>query len=141
LKLEATKTIEARKLNKRTRQPLAEPPVTIPYGGILSDIEELDGVIKFMYLGDLYQCRTEILQSASHPLEGALPSFGASTSTATAAAPEPVTFVWEKLRAGSERVSRAKLPGGWLVAVGEGSARSVVFYPDPEHAWDGTTLQ
>jgi hypothetical protein len=139
LKLEATKTIEARKLNKRTRQPLAEPPVTIPYGGILSDIEEDDSVIKFMYLGDLYQCRTEILRSASHPLEGALPS-GSGASTASAPAPEPVTFVWEKLRAGRERVSRAKLPGGWLIATGEGSTRSITFYPDPDHAWDGTTL-
>ena len=140
-KLEVTKTIEARKLNKRTRQPVAEPPVTIPYAAILSDIVENDGVTSFMYLGDLYQCRAEILRSASHPLEGsvesAAPAAGRSAASAT---PEPATFRWEKLRAGSEAVSRAKLPGGWLIAVGEGGGRSVVFYPDPKHSWDGTTL-
>ena len=47
-KLEVTRTIEARKLNKRTRQPVAEPPVTIPYGAILTDIVENDGMIAFM---------------------------------------------------------------------------------------------
>ena len=139
-KLEVTKTIEARKLNKRTRQPVAEPPVTIPYAAILSDIVENDGVTSFMYLGDLYQCRAEVLRSASHPLEGTVESAAPSSGRPAAAAPEPPAFRWEKLRAGSDAVSRAKLPGGWLIATGEGPARSVVFYPDPKHSWDGSTL-
>jgi hypothetical protein len=141
-KLEVTKTIEARKLNKRTRQPVAEPPVTIPYAAILSDMVENDGVTSFMYLGDLYQCRADLLRSASHPLEGSIEEVLAPASgrSPASAAPEPASFRWEKLRAGSEAVSRAKLPGGWLIAIGEGAARSVVFYPDPKHSWDGTTL-
>jgi hypothetical protein len=140
-KLEVTKTIEARKLNKRTRQPVAEPPVTIPYGAILSEVVEHDGLMNFMHLGDLYQCRSEILRPASHPIDGGLvvAASGHSSAAATAVA-EPVTFVWQKLRTGSESAFRAKLPGGWLIAVGEGPARSVVFYPDPDHIWDGATL-
>jgi hypothetical protein len=140
-KLEVTKTIEARKLNKRTRQPVAEPPVTIPYGAILSDVVENDGMMAFMHLGELYQCRSEILRPASHPLGGG-PAAGpvASSPAAAPPAPEPVTFTWEKLAAGREVAMRAKLPGGWLIATGEGPARSVVFYPDAGHKWDGTTL-
>ena len=140
-KLEVTKTIEARKLNPRTRQLLAQPPTTIPFGAILDQIVENGENIEFMYLRDLYECKGHVLRVASQPIEGSLPGW-TSTSTAAGAAPapEPVTFVWERLKAGSERVSRAKLPGGWLIATGDPSARSLAFYPDPEHAWDGTTL-
>jgi hypothetical protein len=141
-KLEVTKSIEARKLNKRTRQPLAEHPVTIPYGAILSEIADQGSTVSFHYLGDYYQCRSELLRSASHSLETnvtAGPPDQRDTAAA-AAAPIPAAFVFERLRAGGEAVSRAKLPGGWLVSVGEGAARSVVFYPDPNHNWDGTTL-
>jgi hypothetical protein len=140
-KLEVTKTIEARKLNKRTRAPVAEPPVTIPFGAILADIVDNDGMMVFMYLGELYQCRTEILLPASHPLDGGPPTAASSGASASAApAPAPVTFTWEKLAAGKETIKRAKLPGGWLIAAGEGAAQSIAFYPDPRHEWDGTTL-
>jgi hypothetical protein len=139
-KREVNKTIEARKLNKRTRAPVAEPPVTIPFGGILSDVVDNDGMMVFMYLGELYQCRAEILMPASHPLDGALPGSAKSDTGAAAPSPEPVvTFGWERLAAGKETAMRAKLPGGWLIATGDGAARSVVFYPDPRHEWDGTT--
>jgi hypothetical protein len=58
-------------------------------------------------------------------------------------------------------VGRAKVPGGWLVffvvgsreqqpipnvadgsglGVGVGVGASVTFYPDPEHRWDGASL-
>jgi hypothetical protein len=136
-KLEVTKTIEARKLNKRTRQPVAEPPVTIPYGGILSDVVENDGMMAFMYLGELYQCRSEILLPASHPLDSPA-AIKSEAAAAAAPAPVAVTFKWERLAGGKEIVMRARLPGGWLISVGEGPGRSVAFYPDPKHEWDGT---
>jgi hypothetical protein len=140
-KLEVTKTIEARKLNKRTRQPVAEPPVTIPYGAILTDIVENDGMMAFMHLGELYQCRSEILRPASSPLDaGPVSASGSSGAAAATLAHEPVTFRWEKLAAGREHAMRAKLPGGWLISLGEGAARNVVFFPDSKHEWDGTTL-
>ena len=37
---------------------------------------------------------------------------------------------------------RAKVPGGWLVILGGGYGYSgVTFYPDPEHQWDGSSLE
>ena len=36
---ELIKSIEAKKLNKRSKLPLPEPPVTIPYGGLVQDLE------------------------------------------------------------------------------------------------------
>ena len=38
-------------------------------------------------------------------------------------------------------LSRAKIPGGWLVygTTSTGTA-VVVFVPDPEHQWDGASL-
>jgi hypothetical protein len=37
---------------------------------------------------------------------------------------------------------RAKVPGGWLVAVrASGDApHGLVFYPDPEHRWSGGSI-
>ena len=41
-------------------------------------------------------------------------------------------------------VSRAKVPGGWLICVFWNSVScggpSMLFYPDPEHLWDGASL-
>jgi len=34
-------------------------------------------------------------------------------------------------------VARAKVPGGWLVIYGK---EAIAFYPDPNHAWDGSSL-
>lgn len=141
-KLEVSKTIEARILNKRNRQFLAQPPVTIPYGAILDDVVDNRDNVEFTYLGELYSCKTEVLRAATHVLDGA----AGAPATASAAVPVPaatreaIGFVWERLAAGGATVSRAKLPGGWLISVGDGSARGIAFYPDPAHAWDGKTL-
>jgi hypothetical protein len=38
---------------------------------------------------------------------------------------------------------RAKVPGGWLVALQSGMIHiqaAVCFVPDPEHRWDGSSL-
>jgi hypothetical protein len=139
-KLEVTKSIEARMLNKRNRQTLAQPPVTIPFGAILSDVVEARDVIEFNYLGELYNCKTEVLRAASHSLDGEPAATASAGVTAVSAAPVAVTFVWEKLNAGNISTSRAKLPGGWLIAIGDSAAKSVTFYPDPNHEWDGKTL-
>jgi hypothetical protein len=41
-------------------------------------------------------------------------------------------------------LSRAKVPGGWLVSVFwcaiQGGGTSLMFYPDPNHEWDGNSL-
>lgn len=140
-KLEVIKTIEARKLNRRSRLALAEPPVTIPYGAILDEVVENGDYIEFTYLRDLYQCKAEILRPASHPLlpeaGAAPPTAVAGTTTGAAPAAAPAAFVWQPVRTTSIPTSRAKVPGGWLIAVGQSG---VTFYPDPEHSWDGSTL-
>jgi len=38
------------------------------------------------------------------------------------------------------RVNRAKIPGGWLLVVMSNSGGGVTFCPDPEHKWDGKSL-
>jgi hypothetical protein len=140
---ELTKTIEARKLNARSGLPLTEPPVSIPYTGIVEKVEESWDVVKFTYLGAHYQVATSTFQEAARavgtPGEGGETS--ASSPLAAAAAPAPVAkevqVRWEELSSNQGAVLRAKVPGGWLVAVrGSGAA----FYPDPEHGWDGKTL-
>ena len=40
----------------------------------------------------------------------------------------------------SSRISRAKLPGGWLLLSTSNSGGGVTFYPDPEHKWDGGSV-
>ena len=38
-------------------------------------------------------------------------------------------------------IARAKVPGGWLVGIGANHMFSgVTFYPDPQHTWDGASL-
>jgi hypothetical protein len=140
LKLEITKTIEARRLNKRTGQTTSEPPVTIPFGAILSNVVENRDVMEFEYLSERYNCKAEVLRSASHALDGAPTSTSAPTSAASAPRPPETTFVWEKLSSGTIATARAKLPGGWLIAVGDHPSRSIAFLPDPAHTWDGETL-
>lgn len=50
---------------------------------------------------------------------------------------------FEKLDVGSmlpARVSRAKIPGGWLLIAIANSGGGLTFYSDPEHKWDGNSL-
>jgi len=135
-KLEVTKTIEARMLNKRTRQTLSQPPVTIPYGAILDDITENRDLIEFTYVGELYSCKLEVLRAATHALDGSGASLSSGSSSVTSEPTIAPTFVWEKLNSNSPATSRAKLPGGWLISAGA----SITFYPDPTHLWDGKTI-
>ena len=51
---------------------------------------------------------------------------------------------FEKLDVGgglSLRLSRAKIPGGWLVIAISNSGGGFTFYSDPQHKWDGNSLE
>ena len=40
----------------------------------------------------------------------------------------------------NRNASRAKVPGGWFVAISAKEGETLIFYPDPEHEWDGSSL-
>lgn len=148
-KFELTKSVEARKLNKRTNQSTNDPPVTIPYGAILDSVEHAPEYVRFSYLAELFQVKPEAVRGALHPLGGAehppeaisdFPSSPDSPAvTASVIAPPkgvPVALLFERLSSNLQ-IFRTKVPGGWLVA---SSGGGVTFVPDVDHTWDGSTL-
>ena len=66
-KFELTKSIEARKLNPRTKVPLNDYH-TIPFGAIIENLLDRDGVEQFSYLGEYYQYPREDLKAASREI-------------------------------------------------------------------------
>lgn len=55
-KAEVTKTLEARKLNKRTMRTMpGDAAVTIRFGSVLHSLKEDDRRLMFEYLGDVYE--------------------------------------------------------------------------------------
>ncbi|MBL8215674.1 MAG: hypothetical protein JNK87_33440 [Bryobacterales bacterium] len=148
-KYEVTKLVEAAKLNKRTGIPLVGPPTTIPYGAIISDVEEDGDDYKFSYMTERYQARRDTVAGAFHLLQGVAPSTAPMapvppppSPAAVAAAPAPVAddrplLDFQSLRVkGAGALSRARVPGGWLVS----TAYAVTFVPDPQHEWDGGSV-
>lgn len=135
-KFELKKTIEATKLNKRTGIPLVDPPVTISFGAIIEDIEEDRDYGKFLHLGQPYRCALDILMAAleKRPL-GEAPAAAPARALDVALNSGP-RMVWQQVTSPHHTVARAKVPGGWMVLVDA----AALFYPDPEHQWDGTTL-
>jgi hypothetical protein len=144
IKLELNKSIEARRLNKRTGAPTTDPEAVIPYGAFVENVEADRDFERFTYLGELYQCPHKLLASATDPRAWKAQSAPAAESAAPAAssAGQPATATprlqWEPLDSSHVPLLRAKVKGGWLIATGSGSA--LAFYPDPGHEWDGTSL-
>ena len=139
------KSIAATHLNKKTGVPWSEPEANIPYGAILEYVGSDRGNERFTYMGELYRCPADLLASALDggkiPKEAPATAEKAVQEPGPAANPAPsFTLKFEQLAAGSYTVARAKVPGGWLVAMGTGVNSSVTFYPDPEHAWTGQSL-
>lgn len=67
MKFELTKSIEARKLNPRTKVPLNDYH-TIPFGAIIENPADRDNVEQFTYLGEYYQYPREDLKAASRQI-------------------------------------------------------------------------
>ncbi len=148
-KYEVTKLVEAAKLNMRTGIPLVGPPTTIPYGAIISDVEEDGDNYKFSYMTERYQVKRHVVAGAFHLLQGVTPSASAAAPAPPPPAPIAATAApaleaddrpsldFQTLRVkGAGALSRARVPGGWLVS----TAYSVTFVPDPQHQWDGGTV-
>jgi hypothetical protein len=141
LTLTLNKSIAARRLNKKTGVPWSEPEANIPYGAVIQYAGSDGGNEKFSYMTELYRCPADILASALDggklPKEAQAGQAPAAREPGPAASPAPPhTLKFEHLVAGPYSVARAKVPGGWLVALGTG----VTFYPDPEHSWDGQSI-
>jgi hypothetical protein len=145
IKLELNKSIEARKLNKRTGAPTTDPEAVIPYGAFVENVEANRDFERFTYLGELYQCPHKLLASATDPrawkAQLAPAAESAAPATPGAGQPPPVTprLRWESLNSSHTPLLRAKVPGGWLIATGPGAG--LAFYPDPGHEWDGMSLE
>ena len=144
IKLELNKSIEARKLNKRTGSPTTDPEVVIPYGAFVENVEADRDFERFTYLGELYQCTHTLLASATDPrawkaqLAPAAEPATPAASSAGQSAPAAPRLQWELLDSSHAPLLRARVPGGWLIAAGSGAG--LAFYPDPGHEWDGTSL-
>lgn len=52
-------------------------------------------------------------------------------------------LIWEevKCKGFATRLRRAKVPGGWLLAVENTFGLGMSFYPDAKHEWTGRSLQ
>jgi hypothetical protein len=136
-----TKMIEATKVHPRTGLPLGVPPVTVPYGGLVEPQGLERDRQRFLYLGELYECKQDLFLSAT----------GGKTASTDAADPEPEfapaveteapsgpRLQWDRVNSSNYTVTRASVPGGWLVAL---NGSGVTFVPDPKHLWDGASVE
>jgi hypothetical protein len=135
------KSITAKKLHRRTMNPLSEPEVTIPFGAILEKLQVKGDSVTFEYLTEPYGCKRDMMQGAITLPQGTEPeeetaSSAGTASVAAAPASEPVKLRFEALSS-NIRLSRAKVPGGWLLTTTQGG---IGFYPDARHEWTGESL-
>ena len=129
-KYTTTKLVEAVMLNKNTGMPMSKR-IDLPFGAVILDVQEEAGFLRFVYLGEAYHVPLSELQGYYHPI-------GESPAPASAAEPAPTaprTLEFQSLKSNLS-AKRAKVPGGWLVVIGDG----VTFLPDPAHKWDGSSL-
>ncbi len=68
-KYELTKSIDAKKLNKRTMNPLGPERFPIPFGAILTDLKEERGLVIFHYLGEPFEAIKQEVGSAIKEIE------------------------------------------------------------------------
>jgi hypothetical protein len=134
------KSMFAKKLHHRTLTPLSEPEITIPFGAIIENARLDRDMMVFWYLTEPYTCPREVFQSS---VAGGGAKEEKSAAPAGVAAPEPepepeaVKLRFEALSSNVEGLSRARVPGGWLVATVQGG---VAYYPDAKHVWKGDSL-
>jgi hypothetical protein len=142
LTLTLNKSIAATHLNKKTGVPWSEPEANIPYGAVIEYVGSDGRNEKFAYMMELYRCPADRLASAldggkiPREAQAAAAKEVQDAGPAANPAPEP-TLKFEHLAAGSYSIARAKVPGGWLVAIG---GTGLTFYPDAEHSWNGQSI-
>jgi len=132
-KISLIKSIEATKLHPKTGAALGVPDVTISYGALIEHVGSDRDLERFRYLGDLYACRHDAFISAT---ASAQPQTRSKAEKPAARSGRVTSGLqWEQLASDGVSVSRAKVPGGWLVLCGA----AATYYPDPAHQWDGSS--
>lgn len=142
-----TKMIEATKLHPRTGLSLGVPPVTVPFGALIEPVGSDRDRERFTYLSDLYECKRDLFLSATGGVKGTSkkeevdepePAPAPAAMKAEAETPSGPRLVWESLNSSKYPITRAEIPGGWLVAL---NGSGVTFVPDAKHLWDGGSLE
>ena len=133
-KFELRKTIEARKLNKRTGIPLGGLPTTIPYGAIVENPVLDRDVVKFAYLNESYQCAEETFRDVTAWVGASTASTPAPSRAERPAAARQPALQWEAVETSMGKLYRAKVPGGWLISTN--GMNTLTFCPDPQHTWN-----
>ena len=82
---ELTKTIEVKKLNKRSGLPLPEPPVLIPFGSMIENLKRERGCVQFTHLFELFEASETLLDSAIREVGGRQPAEHNGEAAAAAA--------------------------------------------------------
>lgn len=144
-KYETLKLVEALKVNPKTGVQLTQRQ-EIPFGAIIENPHEVRGFLRFGYLGQPYDVPYPDIEGY-YKLIGGPPATASANVPAAVVTPEPQSLSnpspkpdrprlqFEALNA-NIAVSRARIPGGWLVAAGHG----ITFVPDAGHDWDGTSI-
>ena len=142
-----TKMIEATKVNPRTGLPLGVPPVTVPYGGLVEPRDVERDRQRFLYLGELHECKLDLFLSAaggggkSESAEAAVEEPAAGPAVEKALEPEVPSgprLQWDRVNSSNYTVTRAAVPGGWLVTI---NGSGLTFVPDAKHRWDGASAK
>lgn len=138
-----TKMIEATKVHPRTGLSLGVPPVTIPYGALVEPVGSERDHERFLYLGELYECKLDLFLSATGGAKSASKAEESAHEAAAPGSPEPAApsgprLEWHTVHSNHHSVTRVAIPGGWLVAL-HGSG--VAFVPDAKHHWDGGSVE
>ena len=132
-KISLIKSVEATKLHPKTGTALGVPDVTISYGALIEHVGSERDLEKFRYLGDLYACRHDAFMSATG---GPSPQTRSPAGKPAAGSDRVASGLhWEQVASNGVPVSRAKVPGGWLVLCGA----AATYLPDPAHQWDGSS--
>ena len=133
-KYELSKSVEGVKVNKRSGIPTTER-LTLSFGAIIENPVEERDCLRFSYLGEVVDVKLAEIKGYYKPIDGA-PDTPAPAGAAKPSAPADTRYIrWETIPS-NVTTQRAKVPGGWLVAAGNGLA----FVPDPGHEWDGSSL-